>query len=213
MGSRGELLIPPINFGMIMPGVYRSGCPTKENFGYLKKLGLRCVLYVGVETLPPEYEQIGKLGIVPKDATLVIGMEGNKEPFKSIPPELVSDALSIVLNTRHHPILIHSMKGRHREGVIVGCLRKLEGWSLVSIFEEYDRYCGRYKAQPVDKRYIEVFQPSIRYRPETLPDGWSPELTPDWYVLEEIEDVHDADAGSVGDDLVAGQPGPDAHAD
>jgi Tyrosine phosphatase family len=25
-------------------------------------------------------------------------------------------------------------------GVVVGCLRKLQGWSLASIFNEYDRY-------------------------------------------------------------------------
>lgn len=29
---------------------------------------------------------------------------------------------------------------KSKSGVVVGCLRKLQGWSLASIFNEYDRY-------------------------------------------------------------------------
>ncbi|KAH9444340.1 hypothetical protein Pst134EA_032246 [Puccinia striiformis f. sp. tritici] len=32
--------------------------------------------------------------------------------------------------------------GSHRTGTVVGCLRKLQGWNLASIFEEYRRYAG-----------------------------------------------------------------------
>ena len=40
------------------------------------------------------------------------------------------------------PLLIHCTKGTHRTGCVVGCLRKLEEWSLTSIFDEYQRYAG-----------------------------------------------------------------------
>ena len=181
-----DLLIPPMNFGMIMPNVYRSGCPTKENNKFLKKLELKCILYVGTESLPSDYNKLKSLGIV--KVMHVIAMEGNKEPFVSVSPEDISAALSIVLDKTLHPILLHSMKGRHREGVVVGCLRKLQGWSHVSICEEYDRFCGRYKAQPVDKRYIEVYQPRIKYRRGTLPDCWNTSYYRESYTLIDHDD-------------------------
>src|SRR5271156_870230 len=36
----------------------------------------------------------------------------------------------------NHPVKTELMSS----GVVVGCLRKLQGWSLASIFNEYDRY-------------------------------------------------------------------------
>jgi Tyrosine phosphatase family len=37
-------------------------------------------------------------------------------------------------------MVILVMAGLTESGVVVGCLRKLQGWSLASIFNEYDRY-------------------------------------------------------------------------
>jgi len=78
-------------------------------------------------------------------------MHTAKEPFVENDPDLVAQALAEVLDSRNYPLLIHSNKGKHRwfnhqrtelifSGVVVGCLRKLQGWSLASIFNEYDRY-------------------------------------------------------------------------
>lgn len=79
-------------------------------------------------------------------------MQSAKEPFIENDPELVAEALSHLLDSRNYPLLVHSNKGKHRwyhpslsaanigSGVVVGCLRKLQGWSLASIFNEYDRY-------------------------------------------------------------------------
>ena len=41
-------------------------------------------------------------------------------------------------------------------GVVVGCLRKLQGWSLASIFNEYDRY-----AQGKGESDLQVSLPQI----------------------------------------------------
>lgn len=38
-------LYPPENFAMVMPGVYRSGFPKKQNFEFLKKLKIKTILY------------------------------------------------------------------------------------------------------------------------------------------------------------------------
>lgn len=40
-------LIPPKNFGHVMPGVFRCSYPKPENFSFLKTLGLKSILYDG----------------------------------------------------------------------------------------------------------------------------------------------------------------------
>jgi tyrosine-protein phosphatase SIW14 len=48
--------IPPINFGMVSPGIYRSGFPNKvkklvaekkkKNFDFLKKIKIKTIIYM-----------------------------------------------------------------------------------------------------------------------------------------------------------------------
>ncbi|ORY24124.1 hypothetical protein BCR39DRAFT_336087 [Naematelia encephala] len=40
------LVVPPINFSLVAPGIYRSGHPNKKNFGFLRRLGLKGIMYV-----------------------------------------------------------------------------------------------------------------------------------------------------------------------
>lgn len=39
-----EDLVPPENFALVCPGVYRSGFPKKRNFGFMQTLGLKTIL-------------------------------------------------------------------------------------------------------------------------------------------------------------------------
>ncbi|KAL2622509.1 hypothetical protein R1flu_002714 [Riccia fluitans] len=87
------------------------------------------------------------------------GIEGNKEPFVDIPEDVIHDALKILLDVKNHPILIHCNKGKHRTGCLVGCLRKVQNWSLTSIFDEYRRFAGK-KVRILDQQFMELFDVS-----------------------------------------------------
>ena len=65
-------------------------------------------------------------------------------------------------DVRNHPILIHCNKGKHRTGCLVGCLRKVQKWSLIGIFEEYRRFAGT-KVRVLDQQFIELFRLSVPY--------------------------------------------------
>jgi len=41
-----NMVVPPLNFAMVEPGVYRSGYPNPKNFGFLKQLKLKAVMYI-----------------------------------------------------------------------------------------------------------------------------------------------------------------------
>jgi hypothetical protein len=42
--NANAVLVPPLNFAMVAPGVYRSGHPNKHNFPFLEKLGLKVIV-------------------------------------------------------------------------------------------------------------------------------------------------------------------------
>eukprot|EP00903_Cladosiphon_okamuranus_P008219 g7912.t1 len=150
-----EDLFPPDNFSMVDAGIYRSSFPMKKHFPFLRKLGLRTILTLVIEELPPanlDFVQAHGIRLVQ------IGVEGNKEPFKYIPLEEVRFAVREMSDPNNHPMLVHCNKGKHRTGCIIGCFRRTQGWAVSSIFEEYTHFASP-KDRLVDQRYIELFQP------------------------------------------------------
>ena len=157
--SKGDILVPPENFALVERGLYRGAFPKPKNFPFLRTLGLRTILSLKLEKTN-EYPAANTAfnhehGI----QLLMFGMPGNKEPFVDIPEDGIAAALAAVLDPRCHPMYVHCNKGKHRTGCLVGCLRKVQRWSLVAIFEEYRRFAGS-KARVVDQHFIERFQPS-----------------------------------------------------
>ncbi|CAN0565442.1 unnamed protein product, partial [Ectocarpus sp. 12 AP-2014] len=142
-----EDLFPPDNFSMVDAGIYRSSFPMKKHFPFLRKLGLRTILTLVIEELPPanlDFVQAHGIRLVQ------IGVEGNKEPFKYIPLEEVRFAVR-EMSGNNHPMLVHCNKGKHRTGCFIGCFRRTQGWAVSSIFEEYSHFASP-KARLVDQR-------------------------------------------------------------
>uniref|UniRef100_A0A7S2ZB04 diphosphoinositol-polyphosphate diphosphatase n=1 Tax=Rhodosorus marinus TaxID=101924 RepID=A0A7S2ZB04_9RHOD len=166
--SESDLLIPPLNFGMVYPGIYRSGHPNNNNHNFMKKMKLKTILVLCIEEVSGNEQFYQDSGI----QVLEFGIEGNKEPFVNMPEDVIRRALQVLLDVRYHPILIHCNKGKHRTGCLVGCLRKVQKWSLTSIFEEYRRFAGN-KVRILDQQFIELFQTDQvrydrRYKPSWL---------------------------------------------
>ncbi|GAA5826279.1 hypothetical protein JCM11251_007238 [Rhodosporidiobolus azoricus] len=146
-------LRPPENFAMVSPGLYRSSFPRRANFSFLRSLGLKSVMVLVQEPYPEEnLEFLQAEGI----QFFQIGIPGNKEPFVSIPDEKLVAAMSVALDSRNLPMLIHCNKGKHRTGCVVGCMRRLQSWSLTAVFEEYRRY-SHPKSRALDLECIEAF--------------------------------------------------------
>ncbi|CAH6721972.1 hypothetical protein CLIB1444_07S06612 [[Candida] jaroonii] len=78
-------------------------------------------------------------------------------------------ALELMLDRNNFPMLIHSNKGKHRIGVLVGLMRKLfQGWCLSGIFEEYEKFAlGK---SEYDLEIIELWQPELTFRKDSKPE-------------------------------------------
>jgi len=101
-------LIPPLNFAMVVPGIYRSGFPNKKNFGFLEKLGIKTIVCLYTDKDYPEdhmeFVQNHNISLKPFD------MEENKEPFNGINEENFHKALREVQCTMFSmPPLVYSL--------------------------------------------------------------------------------------------------------
>lgn len=144
---------PPENFAPVVGKIYRSSFPRVENFEFLSNLKLKSILVLVPDEYPEEnLNFLSKQGIT----FFQVGMSGNKEPFVNVPHDIITQALKIAINPENHPLLIHCNRGKHRTGCLVGCIRRLQGWSLTMILDEYRRFAAP-KARPLDQQFIEMY--------------------------------------------------------
>ncbi|GJN12859.1 hypothetical protein PR202_ga31175 [Eleusine coracana subsp. coracana] len=141
--AKSGLLAPPANFGIVDTGVYRSGFPDADSFGFLRASasGPSC------EYLCPEPYPEANAAFLKAEGTRLFqfGIEGNKDPYVSIPVDAIMGALRVLLDVRNNPVLIHGKRGKN--------------WCLSSVFEEYHRYAAG-KSRLSDLRFIESFDVS-----------------------------------------------------
>src|SRR5690606_16986889 len=78
----------------------------------------------------------------------------------AVSEETVLKALALILDTNTHPLLIVDNEAGLRVGVIVGCLRKAQGWALTSIIEEFRRFVGG-RAMIQNEQFIELFDTDL----------------------------------------------------
>ncbi|SJX63855.1 related to SIW14-Tyrosine phosphatase involved in actin filamentorganization [Sporisorium reilianum f. sp. reilianum] len=149
--SSAQLIVPPLNFSMVSRGIYRSGHPNERNFEFLRRLNLKSVLYLGTEDYRANMTAWTAAQHI---RTFHLRLAINKEPTAEMDEADVVQALQLILRPENWPILIHCNKGKYRVGCVVGLLRRLQGWSHTSIFEEYSRFAG---TKISDLEFIEVF--------------------------------------------------------
>ena len=146
--------LAPENFAMVEAGVYRSAFPRTKNLPFMKQLNLKSVVSLVPEDYPTAMAEFySATGI----QLLCHGLDGNKWPFKEIDQDCLQAVLHDVLNPANRPLLIHCNKGKHRTGSVVGSLRKIRGWALSVIFNEYILYAAP-KTRLEDQQLIEAFQ-------------------------------------------------------
>lgn len=157
----------PSNFGHVNSGIYRSSFPKPENFDFLSTLHLKSILLL----LPEEYPEENRMFCRENNIQLFqVGLDGNKEPFVHIKPQKLWEALRVALDPQNQPLLIHCNMGKHRTGCLVGCIRRLQQWSLSLIFEEYRRYAFP-KVRSLDLLLIELFDDENAAQVEPIRSG------------------------------------------
>ncbi|KAI8934444.1 hypothetical protein NX059_009176 [Plenodomus lindquistii] len=152
--ERLHSLIPPSNYGAVVPGmIYRSSYPEKKNYEFLKDLKIKSIITLVPEPLSEEYKDFMDEAEIQH---FHVHIRANKGDVRVESCEM-SRALRLIMDRTNHPILIHCNKGKHRTGCTVAVLRRIFGkMSLDAIREEYHTYAG-VKARFLDEVFFETF--------------------------------------------------------
>ncbi|KAI5302048.1 hypothetical protein KEM56_001098 [Ascosphaera pollenicola] len=161
----------PANFGEVVRGVYRSSFPQPAHLASLKNLKLKTIITLVDEEWSPELVDFARKNNI---TSHTITIAPNKTPGVSSAQSVIDTVLSIILEPKNHPVLIHCNKGRH--------------WNMTAILAEYQKYAAP-KARLLDKLFIQHYDPS-RLAPEVEAvnaQNWRPSIIPiclDYPVLD-----------------------------
>ncbi|KAI1800766.1 tyrosine phosphatase family-domain-containing protein [Daldinia bambusicola] len=142
----------PVNFAMVLPGLYRSGYPKAADYPFMQALKLKTIVTLVGNDLPDGYQQFVEANRIKHE---IFDMAGTKKA--EIPIETMRSIISIVGNRKNYPLLIHCNQGKHRTGCVVGILRKTSEWDTASIIREYTKYAEP-KVRETDVKYITEFK-------------------------------------------------------
>ncbi|CCG26044.1 Oca1 protein phosphatase [Candida orthopsilosis Co 90-125] len=172
-------IIPPLNFCPVEKQLYRSGQPSIINQSFLNQLNLKTILWLASEEPNDDFldyctsqsvniEYVGMLNEIEFD--LQQQLQPNINPWDSLTEPIITKALELIVDKSNYPMLVCCGMGRHRTGTIVGCLRRLQGWNLASVSEEYRRFTGARGGRILVELLIEEFDvSSVDIDPQKAP--------------------------------------------
>ena len=124
-------------------------------------------LFIYISDLDETSSVIGDFAIENRVNLIPVQKEGGPSSSE-LSEDAVFKSLNILLDSSNYPVLVTCKYGRNFSGVIVGCLRKLQRWSLMSIFEEFRRFSG--SRQQHHEQFIELFDTELLdFRQESRP--------------------------------------------
>lgn len=143
---------PPVNFAVVLPGLYRSGYPEKQDYPFMQGLQLKTIVTLVGKDLPDGYQEFISVNGIKHE---VFDMAGTKKA--DIPLQTMQSIIAIISNRKNYPLLIHCNQGKHRTGCVVGVLRKIQDWDIASIIREYKKFAEP-KVRETDVEYITKFR-------------------------------------------------------
>jgi tyrosine-protein phosphatase OCA6 len=72
----------------------------------------------------------------------------------------VLEAIDLIIHSQHSPIYIHCLNGGQVTSLIVACLRKLQFWTSLTIFNEFINFTTNITVN--DRSFVEGFKGEIR---------------------------------------------------
>ncbi|KAJ4144366.1 hypothetical protein LMH87_003251 [Akanthomyces muscarius] len=156
----------PLNFGVIVPGFYRSSYPKQHDFDFIKTLNLKTIVtLVKKDELEDDLSAFVDINGIRQ---VTFDMKGTKK--EAIPLDTMAAILQLTLDKRNYPLLIHCNHGKHRTGCVVAAARRVAGWEVDPALDEYRAFASP-KIRECDIDYINAFQSSLipRFEDEIVP--------------------------------------------
>lgn len=166
-------IIPPLNFCPVEKQLYRSGQPLVINQSFLQELNLKSIIWLASEEPAEEFlDYCSRQNINIEFVGMINDYNySNINPWDLLDERTISNALELICNKDNYPLLVCCGMGRHRTGAVIGCLRRLQGWNLASVSEEYRRFAGARGGRILVELLIESFDVlTVEVDAQKLPD-------------------------------------------
>lgn len=159
-----EAYIPPLRFNLVQPNLYRGAYPREPNFKFLETLQLKTIISLTPEPITkqtdPEFYQWAK-----DQSIHLMHLEcasGGKGKKRSVPLDydLALSALHVMIHNQYQPIFIHCLNGGQITSLLVACLRKLQFWSAISIFNEFINFTTNITVN--DRLFVTNFHGTVK---------------------------------------------------
>ncbi|OCF42890.1 hypothetical protein I317_03241 [Kwoniella heveanensis CBS 569] len=124
--------------------LYRGSVPAQRNLSFLRRLGLRTLIYLKKKELKDDADQGGGDDLVKWAKKRGVRLkwvkaEGMGEEKLGMGKNEVNEVLKTILDPSAYPLYIADIDGISHTTLVVACLRKLQGWHIDSIINEICR--------------------------------------------------------------------------
>lgn len=164
-------LTPPLRFSTVQDNVYRGAYPRDVNLAFLRTLQLKTIISLTPEPISPEsdptlFEFCESYNVQLVHFEVGLGGKGKKRAVP-IGYHDVLDVLHYIVHSTYAPIYVHCVNGGQITSLVVACLRKLQFWSSITIFNEFIDFTTNITVN--DRTFVEGFSGEIHMDPQDKP--------------------------------------------
>ena len=151
--GHSQFLDPPEGYGIVTEGITRCGALSPTHFSFLSLYQFKTVLFIGGDS--PHQRIVDYFKDRGTKYQQIDVYTQSLLPWKTKMDELVKLSLQFLLDKNNHPVLVSSSMPLI-VCTVIGCLRKIQGWNLCSIMDEFRRFTPG-QAVSKYKNYVELF--------------------------------------------------------
>jgi protein tyrosine/serine phosphatase len=162
-GPRSRFLVPPDGYGIVTESTSRCGTLSPRHLPFLSLSQFKTFLFVSEDNPHQTVTQFLRTQNI-RCVRIAMPRGRGSIPWRTQLDELVKLTLEFILDRTNSPVLMSSSSTLHL-CTIVGCLRRMQGWNLCSIMEEFRRFTPEQPMSPY-KNYVEMFDFDLINIPE-----------------------------------------------
>lgn len=167
-----DSLTPPLKFSTVQKEVYRGAYPREMNFEFLHTLQIKTIVSLTPNPITPdtdpnlyEFAQRNNISLVHIECS-----QSGKGKKRGVPMgySTVLSTLDYIIHTQYAPVYIHCLNGGQVTSLVIACLRKLQFWSSISIFNEFINFTTSITVN--DRNFVEGFKGEVNVNTECKAD-------------------------------------------
>lgn len=155
-----DSLIPPLRFNIVQPDLCRGGYPRRANFPFLESLKIKTIISltpdpITIDTDPQLFEYANDRNITLVHIECAQSGKGKK---RGVPMgyAAVLKALKFMIHKQYAPVYLHCLNGGQVTSLVIACLRKLQFWSSIAIFNEFINFTTNITVN--DRTFVDGFK-------------------------------------------------------